>query len=557
MVEDGRRQVLLHGLVFASTFDSGNLQTVVYDAGASEYVVTAAPDPARTPSPTTWFYFSISNLAPHQSIALRVRNLVRHVALYDQDMRPVTRALPSQRKWERLHTSVGMTPSDPDFSITFRLTAPMPGDVVYVAFTYPYAYADLQRSLRRLDADMAARDDLYYCRETLVTSLDGHNVDLLTLSSRRHLVDACEPTVPELFPEHDAPRSRLFQTKRVVVLTARVHPAETPSSYVVDGVLAFLVKRDDPRVVALLDAFVFKIIPMLNPDGVVRGYYRHDTLGQNLNRYYDAPTLEAQPTIYGVRHWFLALCDAEAPSVYVDLHAHAAKRGCFIYGNRLESIDAQVATQLFPKLVGLNSAHFEYDQCTFTAENMVMVEKRDGGLSKQGCARVALHNATKAAHPSLHFYTLECNYNSGRKPGRVPPTGTWAPRGVKASGPLSPEVAARSYLPKYTPAAWADVGKGLMLGLLDLYGLNPCSRLPQSSWRTLAGVVQETRRQVAPTFIKTPASASASSAIEKRKSSLRSSNQDETLSTQVRAIKAAPGTVRLQKPLLRRQSTSK
>ncbi|KDO33144.1 hypothetical protein SPRG_01956 [Saprolegnia parasitica CBS 223.65] len=542
MAEDGRRQVLLNGLVFASTFDAGNLQSVVYDAARSEYVVTAAPDPAPTPSPTT-------------CIALRVRNLVRHVALYDQDMRPVTRALPSQRKWERLHTSVGMTPSDPDFSITFGLSAPTAGDVVYVAFTYPYAYADLQRSLRRLDADMAARDDLYYCRETLVTSLDGRNVDLLTLSSRRHLVDAREPSVPDLFPDHDAisaPRPRRFQNKRVVVLTARVHPAETPSSYVVDGVLAFLCKRDDPRVAALLDAFVFKIIPMLNPDGVARGYYRHDTLGQNLNRFYDAPSLEAQPTIYGVRHWFLSLCDSEAaPSVYIDLHAHAAKRGCFIYGNRLETIDAQVATQLFPKLVGLNSTHFEYDQCTFTAENMVMVEKRDGGLSKQGCARVALYNATKAMHPSLHFYTLECNYNSGRKPGRVPPTGAWAPRGIKASGPLSPDVATRSYLPKYTPAAWADVGKGLMLGLLDLYSLNPCSRLPQSSWRTLAGVVQETRRQVAPTFIKTPAS--ASSVVEKRKGS---SNQDET-STQVRSIKSAPGAVRLQKPLLRLQSTSK
>ena len=45
----------------------------------------------------------------------------------------------------------------------------------------------------------------------------------------------------------------------------------------------------DPRALALLNHFVIKIVPMLNPDGVARGHYRFDTLGQNLNRHYDDP----------------------------------------------------------------------------------------------------------------------------------------------------------------------------------------------------------------------------------------------------------------------------
>jgi murein tripeptide amidase MpaA len=47
--------------------------------------------------------------------------------------------------------------------------------------------------------------------------------------------------------------------------------------------------EDDPQVMALLDEFVIKIVPMLNPDGVARGHYRLDNLGQNLNRCYEEP----------------------------------------------------------------------------------------------------------------------------------------------------------------------------------------------------------------------------------------------------------------------------
>lgn len=40
--------------------------------------------------------------------------------------------------------------------------------------------------------------------------------------------------------------------------------------------------------------FEWKIVPMVNPDGVVAGNYRLDPLGVNLNRYYSDPNEKQQ-----------------------------------------------------------------------------------------------------------------------------------------------------------------------------------------------------------------------------------------------------------------------
>jgi cytosolic carboxypeptidase protein 5 len=112
-------------------------------------------------------------------------------------------------------------------------------------------------------------------------------MELITLTGRSNIQTEREDVLEGLFPENNRPFK--FE-KPTVFITSRVHPGETPASFVLDGILKFLTDEKSTQAKVLRSRFTFKIIPMLNPDGVFRGYYRLDTLGQNLNRYYTEPT---------------------------------------------------------------------------------------------------------------------------------------------------------------------------------------------------------------------------------------------------------------------------
>lgn len=128
-------------------------------------------------------------------------------------------------------------------------------------------------------------------------------------------------------------------------VSARVHPGEVPSSFVLEGFLQFIVNTLDDRAKALRDRFVFMFIPMINIDGVIHGRQRTDTNGVNLNRIYHDPNPELHPVIFAIKN--LVLCIREELVYYFDLHAHVRSRGCFFYGNNLYNEEDQMKNLLF------------------------------------------------------------------------------------------------------------------------------------------------------------------------------------------------------------------
>jgi len=88
--------------------------------------------------------------------------------------------------------------------------------------------------------------------------------------------------------------------RRAIVITSRVHPGESNASFIVEGMLQFLVS-DDEVAKYLRNNFVFKIIPMLNPDGVLIGNYRTSLSGLDLNRQWIAPSMKICPENYSTK----------------------------------------------------------------------------------------------------------------------------------------------------------------------------------------------------------------------------------------------------------------
>ena len=115
-----------------------------------------------------------------------------------------------------------------------------PTEVTYFALTYPFSYNDCQCLLENYENVYKDHPKIYFHRELLTRSIEGRRIDLLTITMRKSGSEL-EESIPGLFPE-DNLRPIKFN-KPTIFVTARVHPGETQGSYMMNGVLKFLLNE--------------------------------------------------------------------------------------------------------------------------------------------------------------------------------------------------------------------------------------------------------------------------------------------------------------------------
>ena len=79
-----------------------------------------------------------------------------------------------------------------------------------------------------------------------------------------------------------------IRQRKGIIISARVHPGETGASYMMKGIIDYLVGTN-LGAKTLRDNFLIKIIPMVNVDGVINGNTRCSLAGVDLNRVWMDP----------------------------------------------------------------------------------------------------------------------------------------------------------------------------------------------------------------------------------------------------------------------------
>ncbi|KTF88562.1 hypothetical protein cypCar_00040291, partial [Cyprinus carpio] len=379
-------------LKFNSKFESGNLRKAI-QVRKFEYDLILNSD-INSNHYHQWFYFEVSNMRPGVRYRFNIINCEKSNSQFNYGMQvlmySVQDAINGSPHWVRTGSDIcyyknhfsrssiaaGGQKGKSYFTLTFTVTFQHKDDVCYFAYHYPYTYSMLKMHLQKLSALRTAQ--IYYRQDDLCETLGGNSCPLLTITA-----------MPESSSNDHISQ---FRSRPVVFLSARVHPGETNSSWVMKGTLEFLMSCS-PQAQSLRESYIFKIIPMLNPDGVINGNHRCSLSGEDLNRQWQSPNAELHPTIYHAKSLLQYLrATGRTPLVFCDYHGHSRKKNVFMYGCSIKEtvwqtnantstcdLQEDLGYRTLPKLLSQMAPVFSLSSCSFVVER-----------SKEATARVVV-----------------------------------------------------------------------------------------------------------------------------------------------------------------------
>ena len=291
-------------------------------------------------------------------------------------------------------------------SIKFNFDLPKKRYVLF-SFCFPWSY-DKNESFLKHIKEKIKNKNIYYHDEILTLSKEKRNIHLLTITSKKNIINnKKESNINGLFPDKNR-CNLILHDKHIIFITARVHPGETPGALMFNGILKLLIDNDNQMSKILLDNFIFKLIPIINVDGVSNGYFRLNNEGYNLNRCYLGPSPKITPENYAITKLFYFYSSNYKVRYYFDLHADMNVRGVYTFGNALKVFEEHVENVLFSFIFKINCSHVDFSHCIFTQKSMGSKAKNDVA-GKEATSRVQFYQKTGL----IHTYTVESTYFKG------------------------------------------------------------------------------------------------------------------------------------------------
>ncbi|KAL0901365.1 hypothetical protein ABMA27_006642 [Loxostege sticticalis] len=250
-------------LSFESRFESGNLRKVL-QVGPREYELILMPDVNSTKR-HQWFYFEVRNMQQGRPYIFNIVNCEKSDSQFNFGMKPVLysvkEAVMGKPGWVRAGSDICYYRNSYHYAnqknhnkcyltVTFNIEFPHTNDVCYIAYHFPFTYSMMLARIWQWSLQLPV--GAYLRVEPLCYSLNNNEIPLVTISAE------------------DTPTNPIVD-REIVFLTARVHPGESNASWVMDGTMGCLL-GDSTAAAALRAKYVFKIVPMLNVEGVINGW---------------------------------------------------------------------------------------------------------------------------------------------------------------------------------------------------------------------------------------------------------------------------------------------
>jgi PGF-pre-PGF domain-containing protein len=364
-------------VVFNTSFEGANLINISYSSGNAEgyrhytALMNYSADTGHT-NYHFWYYFGMHNII-NKTVQVDIINCLQtdedndrwdHVeAVYSFDNN-ITNA------WNRMNSSADQTnysfnydSSNNDYIINIT---PGESSTIFIAPNYPYPYTSLQNYILSKNSNQYA------------------NVSVLGLTEGNRNINIIEIT------DTDYNNSEKF---KVFIIAGQHVSGEEQGVWNSNGIIDFLLNETNPTANKIRQDYIFKIIPLVDPDSSAMGRGRYGYNWLDPNRQWNFPNPNNFLSINLTKNEIASF----DPDLFIDLHGMISNSDNQLYYpsssnnnevgimNNISSYWLETGSRVAQSTIGLASVAIdnEYDILSLTIETSISRTSSTGVRTKE------------------------------------------------------------------------------------------------------------------------------------------------------------------------------